>query len=377
LTRRHRQPQHVGPSQLVEGGQFGSFGCPVGVNDGPEGRGLQPSYDVLDALAGAPVAAEKLRLLRQRSADAHAVIPEFERVREASMARIEAENALKRLTNHPHDGGPNLKSDDRRVMEAQRLFDKATANFRRLQELQTVRTAAWQSASGALANAETWLKNGRPAGTALEDFDGPKPTLIKNETVVDAVERLRRRVRELRADLHSIESAPYPSKYVKARMRAAVEALSQQGPHVSMMVEHDGGLIWPMTHLRSEVLGAEHPALAFTEVPDAVALMAWLHKDALIKRLDAEIDTESDDPASLSHADREARTAETQADLLDVERTEAAFVFQAQAQGLPCEHRGDISPVALLALRLVTVPREAPPPTSPEHGYNIIGGGRR
>src|ERR1700754_2601864 len=46
-----------------------------------------PSFDPLDALP--PGAAERLRLLRQRSADAHAVIPEFEQIREASLARIE------------------------------------------------------------------------------------------------------------------------------------------------------------------------------------------------------------------------------------------------------------------------------------------------
>ena len=54
---------------------------------------------------------------------------------------------------------------------------------------------------------------------------------------------------------------------------------------VAMLIEHDGDLIWPMTRLRSEVLGAEQRALAFAEVPDTVALLAWLHRDALIKRL--------------------------------------------------------------------------------------------
>jgi hypothetical protein len=115
---------------------------------------------------------------------------------------------------------------------------------------------------------------------------------------------------EARSDLDRIASARYPAKHVKARMREAIEALAQHGRDVSMMVEHDGGLIWPMTSLRSDAMGAEQRALAFAEVPDAVALVAWLHKDALIKRLDAEIDTESDDPASLSHEAREKAEAE-------------------------------------------------------------------
>ena len=131
-----------------------------------------------------------------------------------------------------------------------------------------------------------------------------------------------------------------------------------------------------MTRLRSEMLGAEQRALAFTEVPDAVALAAWLHKDALIKRLDAEIDTEADDAAALSHEARQKAEAEVQSDLLAVERDESALVFKAWADGLPCEHRSDCSPLALLGLRLVTAPRAAPPPTSPEHGYNIVSGRR-
>ena len=44
--------------------------------------------------------------------------------------------------------------------------------------------------------------------------------------------------------------------------------------------------------------------------PDAVgftALVAWTFKDALIKRLDAGIDAEADDPAALSHTETGAR----------------------------------------------------------------------
>jgi hypothetical protein len=44
-----------------------------------------PQFDAIELLPAA--AAEKLRLLRQRAADAHALIPAFEDVRESSMAR--------------------------------------------------------------------------------------------------------------------------------------------------------------------------------------------------------------------------------------------------------------------------------------------------
>ena len=101
-------------------------------------------------------------------------------------------------------------------------------------------------------------------------------------------------------------------------------------------------------------------------MPDTVALVAWLHKDALIAALDREIASEADDKAALSHEAREKAVAETQADLLAVERDESWFVWQAQSQGLPVEHRPDIAPLALLNVRLVTTPRaDAFPETTP------------
>ncbi|WP_165637857.1 hypothetical protein [Bradyrhizobium shewense] len=50
-------------------------------------------------------------------------------------------------------------------------------------------------------------------------------------------------------------------------------------------------------------------------------------------------------------------------------------MFAAWEQGLACEHRRDISPLALLQVPLITVPRAPDGPSSPERaGYNLIGG---
>ena len=63
----------------------------------------------------------------------------------------------------------------------------------------------------------------------------------------------------------------------------------------------------------------------------------WLEKEALIKRLDAEIDGERDDQAALSHEAREKAEAEVMGDLLDIERHEAALAFAAWQHGLACD----------------------------------------
>src|SRR5882757_590493 len=63
-----------------------------------------------------------------------------------------------------------------------------------------------------------------------------------------------------------------------------------------------------------------------------VALDPWLRRDALIAALDGEINTEADDGCALSHEQRQQREAEVMGDLLDIERQEAALVWQAQSQ---------------------------------------------
>jgi hypothetical protein len=326
-----------------------------------------PQFDPLEFMPER--AQDRLRKLRDRAADAHAVCVPFADIQEASARKTDAANARRHLTDHPQDWGKNLPPDHPSVVQAQRTLDRATEDFERIKQRSEAKTAAWQAASAALANIETWLKSGRPGGTTLEDFDGPEPKLVKGEnSLLDAIENRRRRTRELKADLHRIASAPFPSAYCKAKMRQQVEQLAQRGePSVSRLVElGDGPVDFQTMHLRSEVVSAEQQrALAFAELPD-IALVAWLDPAAMIKRLDALIDAESDDKSALSVEAREKAAAETQSDLLAVERDESWFVWSAIEQNLPCEHRSDCSPLAILQARLVTAPRpDASPPTTP------------
>ncbi|MGM4875789.1 hypothetical protein AB7645_31690 [Bradyrhizobium sp. 956_D2_N1_5] len=64
--------------------------------------------------------------------------------------------------------------------------------------------------------------------------------------------------------------------------------------------------------------------------------------------------------------------AEVTGDLLNIERQEAALTWQAQAQGLPIEHRADISPLALPGLRLVAVTNGYSEPSSWMHAYDAV-----
>jgi hypothetical protein len=105
------------------------------------GPALSPQVDLLELLP--PGAADKLRALRQRSDDLHAIIPLFAELQEATGLKQDAERALKRLTAHPSERGHNLPETDSRVVIAQQHLDKMAADLKRLQERSETRSQAW------------------------------------------------------------------------------------------------------------------------------------------------------------------------------------------------------------------------------------------
>jgi len=151
-----------------------------------------------------------------------------------------------------------------------------------------------------------------------------------SQSEYDAIGRLRQRGSEIRAELHKIEAAPYPSNHCKAKMRQQIEALSQAGrPDVTMLVAHDGEIAFQTRSLRSKVYGETQllRELAFAEVPDANALVAWAFKDVLIARLDAEINAVCNDRVALTHETRQLQSAKLQGDLLLIERDECSLTW--------------------------------------------------
>jgi hypothetical protein len=122
------------------------------------------------------------------------------------------------------------------------------------------------------------------------------PVVKTEKSLTDAIDRHRRRARELKADLHGITSAPYPASHAKARMREQVEVLAQRGAvNVSQLVEHNGDLEFPTQQTQVAILNAQPGAVGFVQVSDTLALLAWTFKDSLLARIDAEVMAEADD----------------------------------------------------------------------------------
>lgn len=335
------------------------------------GFSSQPQFDVIEHV---PEDRKDLfRSLRQRRADAYALMVPFADIQEASAKKTDAANALKRLTDHSQDGGLGFKDDDRSVIEAKRQLNKATREFELIKRRSEDRTAAWQAASGAVANAEPYLRDGRPPGTTLLGYDGPDPKQAKGEaSSLDAVDNRRRRVRELKADIHRVRSSCYTKPEAMAVVSAAVESWGSNGIDTSATIEHLSQPTIPTKTVQAMVHNVPDApaAVVFVEVPDVAAILSTVLKDQFIAWLAADVDRNADPKGALSHEARQQQEAELMGDLLAVEREESFFVWKAQSQNLPCEHRADISPLALLGLKLVTTPRaDAAPETTAGYSW--------
>ena len=94
---------------------------------------------------------------------------------------------------------------------------------------------------------------------------------------------------------------------------------------MSMLVERGAKIVWPTRQVQVTVFNAQPGAVGYAEIPDMLAIFACLHRDALLKQVEAAITSEADDAASLNHEERQRREAEVMSDLLAVERDESAW----------------------------------------------------
>ena len=194
-------------------------------------------------------AADKLRLLRQRSDDLHAIIPPGEDVRQASMAKIDAANALTRLISHPQEFGWGLSETDPLAVAAKKHLDKMTADAKRLTELQEVRSVARQAASQALAACGARQRRDPPqaarlpvlgedaicqsTGTAQDRYRPalPRTAVAASGPLLLADRRAAASTRSLRATIDRINPARgYTKRNVKLVGRSANAAQHDMTP---------------------------------------------------------------------------------------------------------------------------------------------------
>lgn len=277
-----------------------SFGFPTGSIEasfvsGPAPALLVPRIgDPIDQLP--PTAAERLRELRQQRDDAHVLI--MSAVEETQSLRVEIQghrNRMRQLREPRGSGGYNLSDDDPRVAGEQAKLDKRTIELKRRAELSDLRGEHWRTLSTLVRNAEDWIRN-IPSGTAIAMHAPVDAELKKGEDLLTCIERYRRRGRELQADLLRVRASPWPSAGVKKKARELVDPLAEAGaPRADHAIEHGGPISFPTRTYHVRIFNADPSAIGFVEIPDPVALLAWLLPDALLTAIDREIDAVADD----------------------------------------------------------------------------------
>jgi hypothetical protein len=185
-----------------------------------------------------PNVVERLLAVRERADALHrAVVPHSE-WSEANMAKIAAANRQRQLEAPPPEGY-NLHPEDRRLLAQREQVEQLTVEWQRLEAQNERAVAAWQPAARVRSVCEEFLRDRPP--TAVEVAPTEPPKLAKGESLLDAIERIRHRGRELLADANRISSSPYPSSWAQAQVRAQVAAIAQRGaPDVTLLVEHVG-----------------------------------------------------------------------------------------------------------------------------------------
>ncbi|MGY3605137.1 MULTISPECIES: hypothetical protein [unclassified Bradyrhizobium] len=261
-----------------------------------------------------------------------------------------------------NDDGTVKEPADIQVVQIDNEIDRLTAELKRLQDLLEVRAARLQTVDRLVRRCEEWLL-GVPSDQRIVDLSpdaSEKP--VRLEAVPAALEKHRKRRRDLAADRHQTECAPHLSADAKAKMRGMIEARAATGaPVVSPLIEHGDSVEWPKLGGRLELYGyvakngdeVRGFAVPGEDAIDSFGVLCWLQKDALIAALEREIDSEADDDAALSDAQRAEKLAVIARDTLATERAISSLIWQLQEAGQPGDHDEDTAIEAVLQVQVV------------------------
>jgi hypothetical protein len=231
------------------------------------------------------------------------------------------------------------------TMETARdLLEKVTAR-------RNNHSAAASEVRSLKSNIDRWLSSVQ--GRELREVLRPEVKPRKGESLSDAIERCRRRVRELRADAHRVRSAPIPSSEAKAFAEQYVAGLQEAGaPDLHMLIEAGVRRIeWPDgTHLIEGSTDGARGQFTREAAPAAVRLLAWAQPEVFVKALFRDIDREADDEHALSADERFKRQATIAADRFATECEEESLIEQLRATGTSIARRPDADPRAVLGL---------------------------
>ncbi|TGQ87696.1 hypothetical protein EN851_27130 [Mesorhizobium sp. M8A.F.Ca.ET.208.01.1.1] len=322
-------------------------------------RQIGTPADVADLLP--PPARAKLVALREQLDDLRqAVWAQAEAWEEARKNKSDAKLRVLILTDHNvaqryGKGHRSYALDHPSVVQAEATFASASERFARITEKRDSRAFRSHELARLIDAVEGYIARAVHSHSRLELFTGGGKFERKPAASIDAS---RKAIATLRADRQEVRTAPLPSSKVKERIRAEVEELAEKGrPNVFNAIEYGEAIGWPALTMPVSTAGllvTSDDAAARRLIgaanaagPDALSLLAWLHRDALLAALDKEVDSLADDSVALDDDTRAKKLAQIAAALLDEERTEVMMVEKTRGD---VAFRPDTDPRALLGI---------------------------
>ncbi len=306
-------------------------------------------------------AARRYRILKDANADAAAITYGYStRLIDEHERRLAASTRLAQIK-----GMRGVDADHPDYAAQTRILADADAEIERINARAQAHNLIAGPRATLLRNVESWIRATAPGHDLVDIELVEPPKLLKGETAATAVERVRRRLRELDADRNRIESAPFPSATAKEVAANYINELADAAtPIVSSTVEHGGPLVidgkpveppivFASKLARFDVHTAAGPGVATGAAPDVIGLMAWLFKDQMLARIGEAIDVEADDKIALTHEQRREQLATIAADREHAEQDEAHLLWASYAAGAIVEPRGDMTPSAFLMVQAI------------------------
>lgn len=328
---------------------------------------LETVHDLADLLP--PQGKHHYLQLRDAAADASAVTHGFAlRLVEENQRRQSVSLRLTQIR------AQRVDAEHPEMITQTRALADADAEIARINERVTAHNLIAAPRATLLRKVEDWLRS-TAANHDFADIEPEPVKLQKGEQIPAGIDRHRRRLRELDADAHRINSAPYPSAHAKIVAANYINTLADAAtPIVSSLVEHGGPLmidgkqvedaiVWPSKLAKFNVdtiatvslAGVPAPVagkgIATGEQVDVLGLMAFLFRDQMLARIGELVDAESDDKAALSPTQRAEQLATIAADRQAVELDEARLLWAGFGTTEP---RPDMTPAAFLMVMPIT-----------------------
>ena len=296
---------------------------------------LPPVYSLAQAL-------ERMGpTVRERYGDLRALVSDAQALQVSLMERIDtAQEEFHRLQRRLGRASAVGDADEVKTLESD--LAAAAAKLDRLEKERSKRNSVRANTEQICSRLDVFILS-RFSGAGDVTYPPQitvRPALRDGESVTDAILRLRDEISRARGELSRVRAAPLPADEIRAAVFEQVDRLAKEGE--------------PRLSIEGPVVRLQWPDVQYFSAPGqalvapsggASKLLRWLHRDAIIERLTANV---VDAPHAIPAGERPARIRALEERLFVLEVEEEYFVAQAIAAGLEAHRRPDASPFAIL-----------------------------